>query len=296
MKKESSRLMSILLCFIVLSSSVIASTLTIRPNSQGSYTNWLNIGCSSGNGEWDCVDENPANNSNYLYAYTANNKESFNFGNVNLTSEHIYGIELFYNAKRYSSTKYYLWPLFKINSTDFTGSSLYTGGTSYVLRSKWVQKNPLTKSAWTVSDINNLEAGMKLLNYPYAGAYVSQMYINVDYDSPSAYPDLTVSRLTFNEYNVVNNQTNKTYMRGYVYTTIKNAGLDTADVSTTRIERLSTEDRSTSMLRPTKTQSFSFTYNCTAPHNFIVTADIGGVITESNEANNVKTVYIDCVI
>ena len=85
-------------------------------------------------------------------------------------------------------------------------------------------------------------------------------------------------------------------MRGYVYTTIKNAGLDTADVSTTRIERLSTEDRSTSMLRPTKTQSFSFTYNCTAPHNFIVTADIGGVITESNEANNVKTVYIDCVI
>lgn len=298
MKKVKGLFALFLLSCALIAGIATASVVTIRPDGQGRYADWLNVGCDSGSDEWNCVKESPPNNSDYLYASVAGSKESFSFEDSGLSSESIYGIEVFYNAKRYSPAKYYLWPLFRINNTDFTGSSIYLYSTSqnFLLRSQWVEKNPLTRNRWTANDINNLEAGLNLLSYSYAGANVSQMYINIDYDSPGVDSDLNVTSLTFSEYIIPSNQTNQTTLRVSVYATVKNNGLDTADVSTIGFQGLSSNYKPTMMLRAGKIQSFSWTYNCTASHNVMVSTDANGVIAESDEANNIVTKYIDCMI
>ena len=61
----------------MLASAASAETLTIRPDGQGRYAQWRNVGCGSGSNEWQCVDEDPASTSDYLYIPHRKRKETF---------------------------------------------------------------------------------------------------------------------------------------------------------------------------------------------------------------------------
>ena len=69
---------------IVFISSALAATDTLRPDGQGNWMQWNNYGCSVGSSEWQCVDENPASTSDYLYT-SGISRETFTFNNTNLT-------------------------------------------------------------------------------------------------------------------------------------------------------------------------------------------------------------------
>jgi hypothetical protein len=177
----------LVLFMTLLASMATAWTMTLRPNSQGYYAQWTNTGCSAGTLEWQCVDENPANTSDSLYITTASKYESFAFQDTGLTSEIINSVTLYFYGIRYSTTRYMFQPLIRSNSTDYLGS-LKNLTASYAYYSQVYTTNPATGTAWTVAQVNALEAGMKSYTATYGGR-IAQVYAVVDYSFPDSCSD-----------------------------------------------------------------------------------------------------------
>ena len=169
-----------LLMSMVFVSSAFAETVTLRPNGQGYRTGWTNVGCSSGSSEWQCVDEDPASTSDYLYA-TGTGKETFTFSNTGLSSQSINSVTMNYYAMQHNSASNSCF-----EAMTRSGGTDYLAGTQMCVGSNWssvnqiYSTNPATGSAWTVSEVDALEAGMHGKN-PNSGGRVAQVYAVVDY-------------------------------------------------------------------------------------------------------------------
>lgn len=277
-----------------IASLASAATLTIRPNAQGSYTGWANVGCSSGSSEWQCVDEDPASTADYLRT-TGTSRETFAFGNTGLTSETINSVTLYYYAMRHNGASNACFKaLVRSGGVNYLGGTQLCTGTNWSYVSQTFATNPATGNAWTVSEVDALESGMQGVE-PNAGGRVAQVYAVVDYSSqPPEQPDLVISSLTFNEY-TVGNGTN-TSVRVTVHAVVKNQGLGMAGASTTRLADLSTTDFFTPSLAAGATHNINKDYACTAAHTETVTADWFGVVSETDETNNAASAFIDCVV
>ncbi len=183
MKNKHLFLTSFVVLFVLTSSVAFADTLTIRPDGQGAYTQFVNVGCGSGSSEWQCVDEVNVSTSDYLYKRNNNRRESFTFSNTGLTDEEINSVALYYYAYRYNSKNYKMQPLIRASSTNYYGSVINLGS-SYAYSSQVYSTNPATGSAWTISEVNALEAGMRTYTSN-GGARVAQVYAVVDYTADS---------------------------------------------------------------------------------------------------------------
>jgi hypothetical protein len=171
----------------LLSSMCLAATMTIRPNAQGYYSAWTNTGCSSGTSEWQCVDENPANTTDNLYTSQKTVSESFAFQDTGLSNVIINSVTVYFYGIRYSSTRYMFQPLVRSSSTDYLGS-VKSLTASYAYYSQVYTTNPATGAAWTVAQVDALEAGMKSYTATYGGR-IAQVYAVVDYSFPDSCSD-----------------------------------------------------------------------------------------------------------
>jgi hypothetical protein len=169
-----------LVFFLALSLACFAAanTLTIRPDGQGNYATWSATGCTAANG-YQCVDESTLNTSDYVYASSTNKKESFSFSSTGLASATINSVALHYNAKYYATNKNKMQPMIRISGTDYLGSVL-TLTSSYADYSQTYTTSPATGSAWTIGQVDALEAGMTTYSSN-GGAYDAQVYAVVDY-------------------------------------------------------------------------------------------------------------------
>ena len=106
--------------------------------------------------------------------------------------------------------------------------------------------------------------------------------------------DLMVSNMSFSEYWVSTNSTSVLYVD--VFVTVKNQGQASAGASYTRTVGLNTAYAPTPSLAPGATYVFVRTYACSSAHAFTATADYFNAVSESNEANNAASTYVDCAI
>ena len=173
--------------FISIIQVAAALTMTLRPDGQGVYSEWTNVGCGSGSSEWQCVDEVSVNTSDYLYTSSKTKKETFTFSNTGPANMTINNLTIYYYAKRYSSSRYKVQPLIKINGNNYLGS-IKNLGSSYAYVSETYNTNPKTGNPWTKSEVDALEAGMKSYKSTYGG-YVAQVYVVVDYTIPDSCSD-----------------------------------------------------------------------------------------------------------
>jgi hypothetical protein len=187
MKKSIFLVGSVLSAILFLLVFVQANTVTLRPDGQGYYSAWTNSGCSSGSSEWQCVDENPENTSDDLRTNSKSVSESFTFGNTGLSGVTINSVTLYFYSKYYSSSRYQFQPLIRASSTDYLGSAKSTTS-SYASYSQVYTTNPATGSAWTIGQVDALEAGMKSYSSNYGGI-VAQVYAVVDYSIPDSCSD-----------------------------------------------------------------------------------------------------------
>jgi hypothetical protein len=176
-----------LLVFALLATSGWASNTTIiRPDGQGAYSAWTKSGCTYG---WQCVDEVTANTTDYIYKAGVGT-ETFTFQNVSIpVNRTINSITLYYYGEDYfSGGNYYLSfkPMVRIGSTNYLGS-WKTFSDTWSYKSYTMTTNPSTGSAWTVSQLNDLQAGIYGYTfrmgdeYVYGGGKLAQMYVLVDY-------------------------------------------------------------------------------------------------------------------
>ena len=289
--------------FLLISStfsySVLAAKVILRPNAQGVYESWTNVGCTNSS-EWDCVDEASPNINDSVYSNVNNAKESFLFTDTGLTTEKIFSLSLKYYGMRYGNSMY-IHPLIRVGLTNYL--SLYASylGYSYAYLTAIYPKNPATNADWTIAELDNLQAGMASRS-TYGGGKVAQMYAEVEYDNPAVPADLIVYDLKAGEWLVNGNETGNETANSTstvmvsVYGRIKNIGADTAGASVTRIDGLVSKNVPHTYLTPGPLSYFNSVYECTAGHTAIATADIYNTVAESNETNNQASIYVDCVV
>lgn len=289
-KKNILAISVVLFALLFYAGSVIAATVTIRPNAQGVYSAWGNVGCSSSS-EWQCVDENPANTSDYVNTTIASTFESFNFSDTGLASnETINNLTLYYYAQRVSSTRYRTNPLIRIGGTNYIGTLMsFTASWAYYPRV--YTKNPATGTWWTTADVDALEAGMRSYTST-PGGRVAQVYADVKYGEALA--DLIISNLTFVEWEGQVNGTGNISVN--VTTTVMNNGPGGAVSSTARITPLEDIDWGIPALASGNTYTFTWSYSCSSAHTFTATADYYDAVLETDETNNAASTYIDCIM
>lgn len=129
-----------------------------RPTAAGNSTQWTpNTGAN-----WAAVDDaTPDDDTTYITSSTANNTDLFTMGNLSAASGNVIAVQVGYRGKKTDLSTRSVRPVLRVNSQNYPQTVQQLTG-SYVEYRVVVSLNPNTSAAWSVSDINNLEAGMLL--------------------------------------------------------------------------------------------------------------------------------------
>lgn len=183
MKRTS---MALLLFFGVmfLVPVVFGAQIFLKPQYATLNYDWTNYSCLSGMYESECVDTQ--SDSSYLYTGSESAFETFAFENLPAETSAVTYVRLWYYAKRYSLYNYYFGPIICYNPPG-TGCGMWGSQFSTTSTYSWYSatytENPTTGNRWTVSEVNNLRAGMNTNNQSYQGANVDYMDIEVVYST-----------------------------------------------------------------------------------------------------------------
>lgn len=164
--------------------------LTLRPTGDYSNSAW-----SSSNGDnqanlYAVVDEESANDSDYIYDSVANSQIYFNWGNHSSETGVITDVIFYYRGQLppNGGTTRLAMPNGSYVSADLAFASTFT---NYHVH---YATNPATSNAWTWDDIDGITAGF----YVYYGVdktsyQISQAYIEVVYTEASGRAQILVT-------------------------------------------------------------------------------------------------------
>jgi hypothetical protein len=153
------------------------TTQTIRPDSDGSYTQWAP---STGTAHWSLIDETPAVDTDYVSAGATNLRDTWGLQNPTAQSWNPGTVKVTIRAKNTLGDE-------QIRILLASGTSTYNGSliqptTIFLTYSSEWYLNPITGLAWTWTDINNLQCGIwsQRNGATFTGALqVSQAFIEV---------------------------------------------------------------------------------------------------------------------
>jgi len=158
-------LLTLLLCSLFLPlRNVFASpdSETLRPNAAG-YSAGLHP-VPVGTPNWDCVDETPANDSDYVSTDTTDQLPELDLHNIANTtigtSDTIYNVTVNLRLKSQSNSyKATFFTAIRTEGTNYLGSAVYPT-TTWATYSKTYTTNPNTGANWTVQELNDLQIGV----------------------------------------------------------------------------------------------------------------------------------------
>jgi hypothetical protein len=276
-----------LLIIIIFSTTIQADFKTIRPNGQGIYSFWSQKGCIF---DWECVNENPVDFTDYVFTYLPNAKESFPFSDVSFSSGEgvkslvlnyvVNGIDDIILANR-------IRPFIRILGKEYFGDELVLRSSGFTTYSFKYDMNPTTNSPWEKSDINNLEAGV-ISSAVHGGGRLANIYAIVEYGKA----DLVSEPITFVEF--LDEEDN---LMVNITSTIKNIGFTKTKPFTTEFRGFGIEPfQLLAQLNIDESYTYSFSKPCLRASNFSVMVDYQNYIPEIDESNNFQNIYIDCII
>jgi len=160
------------------------ATVTLRPNADGFLTEW-SVYPSTPTTHYDKVDEEtPDEDSTYIYI-TAIGKDYWNIEDPGVAGV-ISNVRVYVRARKTTAT------LTRITIRIYTYSTEYYSGTidlttSYVNYYFDWATNPKTGSAWTWTEITNLQIGVRCASSDTLEARVTQAYCVVTYTAGVAH-------------------------------------------------------------------------------------------------------------
>ena len=129
----------------------------IYPTGAGNYTQWT----PSAGSNYQCVDENPAtDDTDYNSSSTANQKDSFAFGNVTPTSGTVYGVCVNLVTRKDDAGSRSIRSLNRLSSTD-ANATAQTIGSSYA-NYQFVHETKPGGGSFSITDVNNSEFGYEI--------------------------------------------------------------------------------------------------------------------------------------
>lgn len=146
---------------------------TLRPNAAGTTMGWNAEG-----GDYTRVDEASSDgDTTRLYTPTANAVATFNLDASGLSGVTITAVKVYINTRGLDPISNVVQLAVRTGGTDYFSSSKTYNNTSYHLESATWTLNPNTGVAWTISDVDAMEAGMKHISG--GGQCVTQVYVEV---------------------------------------------------------------------------------------------------------------------
>jgi hypothetical protein len=130
----------------------------IYPNAAGNYTEFTpNTGLN-----WAAVDEQAIDgDTTYVSSSTPGQKDSYGFQDLAGAAAQIYGIQRLALARKDDAGTRTLRTFYRTGGVDYESADSSVGN-AYSYSIDILEKSPATTTAWTVSDINNGEFGIKV--------------------------------------------------------------------------------------------------------------------------------------
>lgn len=128
------------------------------PNAVGNYTEWSR---NTGSNNYQAVDDYFNSDTDYVNSNTLNQRDSYNSADLVTASGTIVGVEHNMVIRKDDIAPRAVTPLYRTGGSDYLGTEVSATGT-YTLSLQRQILNPNTSAAWTVSEINALEHGIKL--------------------------------------------------------------------------------------------------------------------------------------
>lgn len=130
----------------------------ILPSGAGNTTQWTP---SAGSNFQNVDDTTPNGDTDYNSTSTATNKDTYAFGDLTPTSGSIKGLQWLAYVRKDDAGARTVAPVYR-STSDFDGTTQSVLD-SYVYLREIKELNPNTSAAWTISEVNAAEFGIKLI-------------------------------------------------------------------------------------------------------------------------------------
>jgi hypothetical protein len=129
------------------------------PNGNGNSSSWT----PNGGTNMGCVSEQfQDGNGSFVQSSTANQIDTYTMQDLPVASGSVYALAQHTVAAQDGGATRSIAPVYRISGTDYVGTSVNTSA-SYQFLSEIKDASPASSSAWTVSEVNGLESGFKLI-------------------------------------------------------------------------------------------------------------------------------------
>ncbi len=133
---------------------------TLYPDGNGNYSQFTGSDGNSTN-NYLLVDDTTTGDSDYVEDATVSDRDSYTYGALSGTIGTIKGVQIVSQMKTDDAGAKTAKLFYRISSTDYDGSSL-TPTASFAIKVELTELSPATSSAWTSSEVNGMEAGVKV--------------------------------------------------------------------------------------------------------------------------------------
>lgn len=151
---------------------------TLFPSGAGNSTQLT----PSTGANYTCVDESQFNTTDYVTGNTANNKDTYAFGDLATTPNAVNAVVINMYALKTDGNPGTIAAVTRTGGSDYDGASKTLTTTATVYQ-EIQDVNPGTSSAWTVSQVNGAEFGAKAVT---TNARLSQIVVEVLVDATLA--------------------------------------------------------------------------------------------------------------
>ncbi len=131
----------------------------IVPNGAGNHTQLTPVGSAT---NWQNVDEVPFSSTDYNESPTAGQKDTYTVGNLTATTGSIIGSVIHFAAMKNLAGYIKGRRVIRISSTDYNGADTPSLSATMRYFSEVLPVSVATASAWTISEVNGLEAGFEV--------------------------------------------------------------------------------------------------------------------------------------
>lgn len=136
---------------------------TLYPNGDGSHSDWTP---NSGSAHYSRVNEHsaapyPDDDTSYVSTATVNNIDSWAYDDLSIVSGTVYGLQTNLYARKTDANLRQLKPVVVRSATTYVGSVTQTLASGYVDSTEIYEEDPSTSAAWTVTNVNAAEFGVK---------------------------------------------------------------------------------------------------------------------------------------
>lgn len=131
----------------------------IRPNGAGNYTQLTPTGSAT---NWQNVDDIPFSTTDYNSSATTGQKDTYAMSNLTATTGTILGSVIHFAANKNLAGFKKGRRIIRISGTDYNGADTPSLSASVRYFSEVLPTSPATATAWTISEVNAVEAGVEV--------------------------------------------------------------------------------------------------------------------------------------